>query len=64
MPTNHLPDAAYAMPRDWSGVMTTAEWRETARATSGWIMACGEHWNLSAESIGGGIVRVRLELRR
>lgn len=60
---NHLPDAAYAMPGDWSGAMTAKQLRETIAATDGWIMACGYQWDVMSKRLGGGMVRVWLVKR-
>lgn len=63
LPTNHLPDAAYAFAPYNKPVMSRAEAAETLRATDGWIMAKGEAWDLHVRDIGAGMCRIELEPR-
>lgn len=60
---NHLPDATYAFAPYNQPVMSKREAAETLRATGGWIMAKGEHWDLRAVYLGAGMCRIELERR-
>lgn len=60
---SHLTDNFYTMPKYASKVMTKKELRETLLATSGWIFACGEAYDVKNEHLGAGVYKVFLEKR-
>lgn len=62
--TNHLPDATYAFAPYNKPVMTAAQAAETLAATSGWILAKGVMWDLTAVDLGAGMCRIELTQRR
>jgi hypothetical protein len=54
-PKNHLNDNFYTTPKFASQVMTYRQWQETALATQGKIISCGETQILHAKHMGGGM---------
>lgn len=61
-PHNHLNNNFYITPKLAHQMMTFKQWRETALATNGHIIASGETYDLHAESRGGGMYEVKAEL--
>lgn len=61
-PHNHLKDSFYTTPQFARQVMTLKQWRETALATEGRILSCGETWELKWRSLGGGMGEVTVGL--
>ena len=59
-PVSHLSDSFYTTPSYARTVMSYKEWQETARATQGRILSCGEMFELTAKHMGGGMYEVRL----
>ena len=58
-----LPNSFYTVPKYSEMTMTKEDLRELLLATNGWIMACGQSWNIDSEHIGADIYRVRLVKR-
>ena len=61
-PVNHLSDSYYTTPKLARQVMSYKDWQETATATQGRILACGESYELTAKHMGGGMYEVRASL--
>ena len=61
-PHNHLKDQFYTTPKLARQMMTYKQWRETALATDGRILANGETYELYSESRGGGMYEVKVRL--
>lgn len=57
---NHLDNAFYATPSFHKQVMTYKEVRETFVATEGYVMSCGERWEIKSKHLGAGMYRVTL----
>ena len=60
IPFNHLNNNFYTMPKIARQVMTTLQFKETLLQTENFIMSCGHGWKLKSESLGAGMVEVRL----
>ena len=61
-PHNHLKDQFYITPKLARQMMSGKQWRETALATDGRILATGETYELYAESRGGGMYEIKARL--
>ena len=57
-PEDHLDPNFYSTPKLTRQMMTYREWQETAKSTNGYIMSCGERWNLWSQHRGGGIYEI------
>lgn len=61
-PVSHLSETFFKNPKLARQMMTFKQWRETALATNGYIIANGETYSLHAKSRGGGMYEVKAEL--
>lgn len=62
-PKNHLSVNHYTMPNRITQTMTRKELKETLLATDGWVMACGELWDIKSKHLGAGVYAVTLTKR-
>lgn len=62
---NHLRDCFYTAPGTVTAnqTMTLREWQETALYTGGWILACGNTWDLVAKRVAPGVYNVTTKQR-
>lgn len=52
-----------AMPKYGNATVETPVLREIMLSTGGWMLACGDTYNIKTESLGGGVSRLTLERR-
>lgn len=57
---NHLSDNHYRKPSSFRSTMTTKQLRETLLDTNGWLLACGERWDIKSRKLGVGVHEVWL----
>jgi len=57
---NHLSNSFYTTPSYASQIMTYVESRETLAATQGFILSCGEKWEVTVRHKGAGMYLVTL----
>lgn len=53
----------YTMPDSASATFTTKDLRALLLSHDGWIMACGQGYDIVSKPIGAGVHRVSLKLR-
>jgi hypothetical protein len=62
--TNHLPTSFYQIPHCASTTMTRKDLKETLLATDGWVLSCGEIFDIKSKHLGAGVYRISLEERK
>ena len=58
-----LPIFFYQIPWSASTTMSRKDLKELLLATDGWVMACGEIFDIKSEHLGVGVYKVSLKKR-